>query len=1188
MTPKFLGAIVVGLVLTCLGLLWWIAALQPAIAPVAWGVTALMAAGVAITIIVRRLRARRAARGIEAGLREQARARQRVVRPDQHPELGQMQEDFERAIKALKSSRIGRAGRDALYFLPWYVIIGPSGAGKSTALRNSGLRFPNVMPGDDPKVKGIGGTRNCDFWLSNDAVLLDTAGRWSTEAEDKDEWLQFLRLLQKNRSRKPLNGVITAISVGDIVNARPDDVEALALRMRERIDELLTELRVSLPVYVVFTKCDLIQGFVDMFGALHASEREQVWGFTLPLSDAGAAEPERRFEQEFDVLDRTLHAAALGRLGVENQLTARQRIFEFPQQFRAMRGSLSRFVSVLLHRSVYHEPASLRGVYFSSGTQEGRPFSLLQGARLETESRVDQKSYFLRNLFMDVIFGDSDLAAASPAELRRRRYIRLAAMSALGIASAAILTVPSCAFFRESDRLASTTALAQSWQRRFLAADEHSVRAEPSELAPVLDDLRGYEQPPSWIGTLGMSEVERVKPVLRTHHHALMQRWVVRPIASADVPAMNVFGLQYAAQPDALPNAQEHKRLYDMLKQHLLLSARQLTSDHAEWLAQYLGKRLREHESRGGGAAAQVARTFVQLIPDQRVPTVTVDTDVVQRVRAALTRSSIAQHALEVLIAELEPAGYDLTLASILGRSSYIRDTKVVRGAFTRRGWDEKVRARLPELAKTQVGELWVLGLSKDSSAAKQAVDGLQELGALYQRSYVEEWSAFLHGIEVRAPETSPEALALLAELTSGQPTPYGRLFEALDFNSRLELEARERSAAVTVKDSLEKFFGADEPETATSAATDVPLARTVRTALEPVTGFGVPPEVQPNAPNAARASVPLDQYLEQLHYVREALQMQLNTPTDRGEPDARLQTAHARVRALIDVQDAKWRPAFERLLWPPLQASAASWSGDQARRSGAGWCSAVAGPFGRALRGRYPFVKGASDAALDDFDAFYRPDGSLWGFVSSTLGGVVTREGTRFKAVQRLGDAGASAYSRSVLPFLEQSHRITSTFYPLGSKAPRIDFQVRIKPTPWIARTALSVGGKTVQYGTGPELWQELSWPGEQPMQGAAFTLSGVNLAGNRIEEPGVWGLMRLLERGKVERTSDQTFRVEWPVDLHQGRFQVVMEFRPNRVDSPFFGPTTAGSPRLLGVLRQLATAPPPQLTASGAPCGP
>src|SRR5262249_5876891 len=125
--------------------------------------------------------------------REQARAQAKLVRPDLQPEFDQLQSEFDKAVRALKASPLGKGGRDALYYLPWYAIIGPSGAGKTTALRHSGLRFPASADANrDVKVKGLGGTRNCDWWLTNEGVLLDTAGRWSVQEEDHDEWLAFL------------------------------------------------------------------------------------------------------------------------------------------------------------------------------------------------------------------------------------------------------------------------------------------------------------------------------------------------------------------------------------------------------------------------------------------------------------------------------------------------------------------------------------------------------------------------------------------------------------------------------------------------------------------------------------------------------------------------------------------------------------------------------------------------------------------------------------------------------------------------------------------------------------------------------------------------------------------------------------------------------------------------------------
>ena len=119
------------------------------------------------------------------------------------------------ALATLKSAR-GKGG-DYLYDLPWYVIIGPPGAGKTTALVNSGLKFPLARGATPAAVAGSGGTRYCDWWFAEDAVLIDTAGRYTTQDTDtkaeKSSWLAFLDLLKTNRPRQPINGVLVAISV---------------------------------------------------------------------------------------------------------------------------------------------------------------------------------------------------------------------------------------------------------------------------------------------------------------------------------------------------------------------------------------------------------------------------------------------------------------------------------------------------------------------------------------------------------------------------------------------------------------------------------------------------------------------------------------------------------------------------------------------------------------------------------------------------------------------------------------------------------------------------------------------------------------------------------------------------------------------------------------------------------------
>ncbi len=120
--------------------------------------------------------------------------------------------------RALKQKR--RSGH-SLYELPWYVIIGAPGSGKTTALINSGLHFPLEQRSGKGALRGVGGTRNCDWWFTDEAIFLDTAGRYTTQDSDANAdsagWAEFLKLLQKYRKRRPVNGVILTISAQDLM-----------------------------------------------------------------------------------------------------------------------------------------------------------------------------------------------------------------------------------------------------------------------------------------------------------------------------------------------------------------------------------------------------------------------------------------------------------------------------------------------------------------------------------------------------------------------------------------------------------------------------------------------------------------------------------------------------------------------------------------------------------------------------------------------------------------------------------------------------------------------------------------------------------------------------------------------------------------------------------------------------------
>lgn len=147
------------------------------------------------------------------------------------------------------------------------MIFGAPGSGKTTALTNSGLQFPLGDALGENAVKGIGGTRNCNWWFADEAILIDTAGRYTTQDDldgsSKAGWEGFLSLLRRYRRSQPINGALVTLSIPDLLNRDPEEQRQELRSIRQRLSELDGYLRARVPVYIVLTKADLLHGFVE-------------------------------------------------------------------------------------------------------------------------------------------------------------------------------------------------------------------------------------------------------------------------------------------------------------------------------------------------------------------------------------------------------------------------------------------------------------------------------------------------------------------------------------------------------------------------------------------------------------------------------------------------------------------------------------------------------------------------------------------------------------------------------------------------------------------------------------------------------------------------------------------------------------------------------------------------------------
>jgi type VI secretion system protein ImpL len=417
-------------------------------------------------------------------------------------EIETLKDRLQEALEILKKTRLGgRTGQQFLYQLPWYIIIGPPGAGKTTLLKNSDLKFPLSDRYGKDAIRGVGGTRNCDWWFTDEAVLLDTAGRYTTqdshEKVDQAAWLGFLDLLKKYRSRRPISGAIIAVSIADLLEQNKAQQQALAQSIRKRIQELHEHFNIRFPVYVLFTKCDLLAGFMEYFDDLDRDKRSQVWGMTFPLNENTKENILVQFPTEFDLLEKQLQNQLIDKLERERGSQRRNLIYTFPHQFNSLSELIKPFLDEIFQISRYGYPAMVRGIYFTSGTQEGSPIDRIMGSLANnfgldrqnlTPATNQGKSFFINRLLRDVIFAESGLAGANlklenkKAWFQRGAFLSVAALTLL----MAIIWVTS--FARNKIYIQQVAEQTKEVQQNLKAVDPNQT--DPVLILDVLDKAR--------------------------------------------------------------------------------------------------------------------------------------------------------------------------------------------------------------------------------------------------------------------------------------------------------------------------------------------------------------------------------------------------------------------------------------------------------------------------------------------------------------------------------------------------------------------------------------------------------------------------------------------------------------------------------------------------------------------------
>lgn len=1083
-------------------------------------------------------------------------------------EQAAIQSKFAEALKTLSQLRFRNrfGGRRYLYELPWYVIIGPPGAGKTTALRNCGLEFP-LARGEDIAIEGVAGTRNCDWVFTNDAVFIDTAGRWTTqdthETVDASAWAGFLGLLDRYRPDEPLNGVVVAVSIGELAAADAAEVDRFAGAIRERLQEVAETLDATVPVYVVFTKCDLLVGFTEFFQTLNAEERKQVWGVTFPLEGREPTVETLRRDlasvgEECDALVDRAGEIMFARLNEEQDLGQRAKIYEFPAQFSSFKHVVGRFLAQAFAPDRYSRPLLLRGLYFTSATQQGQPVDRLiarmarnfgVGERVIAMLGGSGRSYFLRDLLAEVIFAEAGL-------VKRRGRGRAAARAAKWAGLAACIALPLLLAAGWSTVRAHNAAQAAAFED---ALARYEAELEPVEIDPVADEnlelvlpaldvlrteverLSGDEaEPPLW--GLGVDDVDTVREQAQAaYRHGL--EGLFRPRL--------LFHLERLMEE----SLHEPETLYDVLKAYLMLGGR--GDLDVEYLRQFFDEDWADDY--GGVENADLLERLhghLRALTDFETPSeIDLNDDTIARARDAVEQISIAERAL--LIIRRSPEAVALrpwritdvarTANDVFAYSSGAPLDRPIPGLFTYDGFWSLVIHNVDDAAAAALDEKWLI-VDDAEPTREEVVKIRREILDLYYDEYIRVWNEMLGELRF-TPLGTPEQAAEVLNFLSSNRSPLRRVLESVvhetsladqpEAESSLLAEVKRigtasmlrraqrsgRIALAATDDAGRRFAGAGEP---------------VQRAFEELRDF-----VGADGGGSELAAVMAS--LEELYRVVQDL-------VDQRGADISMLSSTAAASRLS--QDAKRAPLgiaemLDNLL---AQASNATSSGVRAAIDTI-WKNSIFPLCRSAIHGKYPFGDG-DEVAIADFERLMAPGGELDTFFNERLKPMVDTSVTPW--AWKPTAAGAIGIPAERLGFFEEAARIRDAFFPRGAPSAALGIQVfPIAIDAGVEAARFEIGGAIVSFTAAERSPGQLLWPGAQPANGAqAAVVLPADLLQLRAEpteytlgEPAVWGFFKLLDKNGFRRRGEgDRVRVRFGIE---GR-SMLLELRFDSATNP------------------------------------
>ena len=1102
--------------------------------------------------------------------------------------LQAQQRSLDASLARLRNSQGGRGHR---YDVPWYLILGEENAGKSSFVSRSDQRFALTrtersaaqrVTTDPALVFAI------DWWIGDDAVLIDPPGELISQPErpapesvqlpaghddegdgkalpatqevsassanpaepaglpagiERRLWQHMIGWLAHNRSRRPLNGVILLVDMANLFSSTEQQRRDLAVVLRARLTELGGELGTRLPLYVVMSKFDLLDGFEALFARLAAREREEVQGFTFTLGSVTA----------FDAWQEELgkaYQAFVERLGIHLMKatdaaprSARKRAYSLLRELSGANEMLQGFLGDVLGSDRYSTPALVRGLYFSSVYQRGEVRNLLADASarafafdppaLSIKPQGTSVVYFAQQLLQRVVYPEAGLAGDNHKVTRHKARLLKSSAVAAGVCGLAI--AGGWLYFYSANRDKAEHVLEKSQAFASTRTDARSDLTGRS-LLTSLDEIRDAvslygDYRSGWTGVtdMGLYQGKAIGPqVDRAYLNALAKHFL--PALAGGVAATIK---QSAPGSDAQLAA---LRVLRMIEER--------ANRRPELVEQWMAREWQKAYPGQGQLQAALMRhlQYALAYADVELPEYQkVVAEAQQQLRslplAQRVYISLRQQAREQLHGELDlrneigPA-FDIVYVPLntRGHQSGVDANLALPPLLTANGFRDYFEHHSQNVADHALVDQWVLGERRNldySEVDRQALT--ERLRALYSADYIDSWRRVLNQFSVTEFTDLAHALSVLEQVT-GPAAPIRRLLETVRSNTLIypqafqegeqaSAEQRGRAQAMGIYRSFAGLSGMLDGQGDKPSYYDETLQ-----AISAVHDYAKAVQDNPNRGKAALA-VALNRFSEKdPDPIRNLQRIATGLPEPLNRHVRQLAEQTSQVLMVMALRELEQR-----------------------------WDVEVYSVYQQRLASRYPINPGGEDVSLKDFEAFFGPQGQLRRFQDQYL--------TLFLKdnLNALYSSAAESYlvRPEVMAQLKQADVIRNAFF---------DNRGELKVSFGLEPVALSKGLRGSVFGLDGQLHAfadrgkeplGMTWPGPAGESGYS-RVSLVQAAGTTVSlgYHGPWSFYRLLSRGGLNARTGSSVDLSFNIAGDTARYK----FHAADANNPFTHQLFAG----------------------------